>query len=133
MGFEILKESYTGDIKNISIGAGEKAVTVGGETCYPFYQFEGNMPNKPRIAMEVWDLEPDDWPESALVHFKDVVSDPAAWAKKCVDEYGAEMIALQLKSTDPNDRDASPEQAAATVKKVLEAIDVPLRVPCIPP
>ena len=128
MGFEILKESYTGDIKNISIGAGEKAVTVGGETCYPFYQFEGDMPNKPRIAMEVWDLEPDDWPESALVHFKDVVSDPAAWAKKCVDKYGAEMIALQLKSTDPNGRNANPEEATATVKKVLEAIDVPLIV-----
>ena len=128
MGFEILKESYTGDIRNISIGAGEKAVTVGGETCYPFYQFEGDMPNKPRIAMEVWDLEPDDWPESALVHFKDVVSDPAAWAKKCVDKYGAEMIALQLKSTDPNGRNANPEEATATVKKVLEAIDVPLIV-----
>jgi acetyl-CoA decarbonylase/synthase complex subunit delta len=56
---------------------------------------------------------------SALAPFKDVVSDPAAWAKKCVDEYGAEMIVLQLKSTDPNGEDASPADAAATVKKVL--------------
>jgi len=38
------------------------------------------------------------------------------------------MIVLQLKSTDPNDNDASPDEAAATVKKVLEAIDVPLLV-----
>lgn len=128
MGFEIFKESYTGGIKNISIGAGEKAVIVGGETCYPFYQFEGDMPNKPKIAMEVWDMEPDDWPESALSHFKDVASDPVAWAKKCVDEYGAEIIVLQLKSTDPNGKDATPEEAAAMVKKVLAAIDVPLIV-----
>jgi acetyl-CoA decarbonylase/synthase complex subunit delta len=122
------KESYAGSIKEITIGKGAKAITVGGEACYPFYQFEGKMPNKPRIAMEVWDIEPEDWPQAALAPFKDVVSDPAAWAKKCVAEFGAEMIVLQLKSTDPNDKDASPAEAAATVKKVLAAIDVPLIV-----
>ena len=128
MGLNIFKESYTGKIKEITLGKGAKAVTVGGETCYPFYQFEGKMPRKPVVAMEVWDMKPQAWPEALLVHYKDVVSDPAAWAKKCVDEFGAELIALQLKSTDPNDKDASPEEAAATVKKVLKAIDVPLIV-----
>ena len=61
-----------------------------------------------------------------LSHFKDVVSDPAAWAKKCVEEFGADAIVLQLKSIDPNDKNASPEDAVATVKKVLAAINVPL-------
>ncbi|MFH2219426.1 MAG: acetyl-CoA decarbonylase/synthase complex subunit delta [Pseudomonadota bacterium] len=128
MGLNVFKESYTGGIKKISLGKGAKAVTVGGETCYPFYTFEGDMPNKPVVAMEVWDIKPEEWPAASLVPFKDVVSDPAAWAKKCVDEFGAELIVLQLRSTDPNDKDASPEEAAATVKKVLEAIDVPLIV-----
>ncbi|MBW2219369.1 MAG: acetyl-CoA decarbonylase/synthase complex subunit delta [Deltaproteobacteria bacterium] len=126
MGFEIVKESYAGGIKEITIGKGDNAITLGGETCYPFYQFEGNMPNKPKIAMEVWDMEPEDWAEAALSHFKDVVSDPAAWAKKCVKEFGADAIVLQLKSIDPNDKNAGPEDAVATVKKVLKAIDVPL-------
>ena len=128
MGFEFFKESYAGSVKEISLGKGDNAITVGGETCYPFYQFEGEMPHKPRIAMEIWDSEPEEWPESALAPFKDVISDPAAWAKKCVDEYGAEMIVLQLKSTDPNGQDASPEDTAAVVKKVLAAINVPLIV-----
>lgn len=128
MSFEFYKESYAGAIKAISIGKGKKTVTVGGETCYPFYQFEGEMPHKPTVAMEIWDMVPDEWPAAALEPFKDVVSDPAAWAKKCVKEYGAEMIVLQLKSTDPNGSDASPEDAVATVKKVLAAIDVPLVV-----
>jgi acetyl-CoA decarbonylase/synthase complex subunit delta len=86
------------------------------------------MPHKPKVAMEIWDIEPEEWPEAALSPFKDVVSDPAAWAKKCVDEYGADMVVLQLKSTDPNGNDASADDAAATVKKVLGAIDVPLIV-----
>jgi acetyl-CoA decarbonylase/synthase complex subunit delta len=128
LAFEFYKESYTGGVKEITLGEGDKAVTVGGETCYPFYQFEGDMPNKPKIAMEVWDMEPGDWPEAAVSPFKDVLADPAAWAKKCIDEYGAELIVLQLKSIDPNGNDASPEDAAATVKKVAEAIDVPLIV-----
>ena len=77
MGLEIFKESYTGSIKEITLGKGDKAITVGGENCYPFYIFEGDMLNKPVIAMEVWDVEPDDWAEAALSHFKDVASDPA--------------------------------------------------------
>jgi len=128
VGFDITKESYAGAIKGITIGKGEKALTVGAETCYPFYQFEGNMPNKPVIAMEIWDMEPQEWPAAALAPFKDVVSDPAAWAKKCVEEFGAQIIVLQLKSVDPNDKDATPEEASATVKKVLAAIKVPLIV-----
>lgn len=128
MGLEFFKEKYAGGIKEITLGKGKGAVTVGGETCYPFYQFEGKMPNKPKIAMEIWDMEPEEWPESALSHFKDVVSDPAAWAKKCVDEFGADMIVLQLKSTDPNIKDASAKDAAATVKKVAKAVKVPLIV-----
>jgi len=125
---DIVKESYSGNIKPITLGKGDKAVTVGGQNCYPFYQFEGKMPNKPKIAMEVWDMEPEEWPEAALSHVKDVVKDAAAWAKKCVEQFGADMIVLQLKSTDPNGKNASAEEAAATVKKVLGAIKVPLIV-----
>lgn len=128
MGFDITKESYAGAIKGITIGKGENALTVGAETCYPFYQFEGNMPNKPVIAMEIWDIEPQEWPAAAIAPFKDVISDPAAWAKKCVEEFGAQIIVLQLKSVDPNDKNATPEEASATVKKVLGAIKVPLIV-----
>jgi acetyl-CoA decarbonylase/synthase complex subunit delta len=126
LGLEFTKEKYSGAIKEIMLGQGSKAIKVGGENCYPFYNFEGQMPHKPRIAMEIWDMEPEEWPEAAISPFKDVISDPAAWAKKCVDDYGADMIVLQLKSTDPNGNNASAADAVATVKKVLGAIDVPL-------
>jgi acetyl-CoA decarbonylase/synthase complex subunit delta len=128
LGFQFYKESYTGKIKEITLGKGPKTVTVGGETCYPFYQFEGAMPHRPKIAMEVWDMVPEDWPDAALAPFKDVVSDPAAWAKRCVQEFGAEIIVLQLKSIDPNGKNASAEDAVKSVKKVRAAVDVPLVV-----
>ncbi len=51
MAFEIPKTAYTGKIKEVTLGKGGKAVKVGKESCYPFYLFEGEMPNTPRIAM----------------------------------------------------------------------------------
>lgn len=128
MAIETPRINYTGNIRPIILGAGDKSVTVGGETCYPFYIFEGEMPNLPRIAMEVYDAPPVDWPEEALAPYKDVLNDPVAWAKKCINDYGAEMLCLQLVSTDPNDANRSAEEAARTVKKVAEASSVPLIV-----
>jgi acetyl-CoA decarbonylase/synthase complex subunit delta len=128
MAIDIPKTPYSGKVKEIKLGKGDKAVTVGGEAAYPFYTFEGAMPHKPRIAMEVWDMEPQEWPAAAREPFADVLNDPVAWAKKCVQTYGAEMICLQLISTDPNGENRGPDEAAAVVKKVADAIDVPLIV-----
>jgi acetyl-CoA decarbonylase/synthase complex subunit delta len=128
MAFEVPKASYRGKIKEVTLGKGDKAVTVGGESSYPFHLFEGDMPRLPRIAMEVYDTPPVDWAEAALAPFEGVTDDPVAWAKKCIDEYGAEMICLQLLSTDPNGLDRGPDEAAEVVKKVADAINVPLIV-----
>ncbi|MES0279017.1 MAG: acetyl-CoA decarbonylase/synthase complex subunit delta [Dehalococcoidales bacterium] len=128
MAFENPKLDYSGSIKEVTLGGGDKAVTVGGETSYPFHLFEGEMPRRPRIAMEIYDVQPEDWAEAALEPFAGVTGDSVAWAKKCVDDYGAEMVCLQLVSTDPNGLDRGADEAAEVVKKVADAIDVPLIV-----
>ncbi|MEE8383225.1 MAG: acetyl-CoA decarbonylase/synthase complex subunit delta, partial [Thermodesulfobacteriota bacterium] len=129
MAFEIPKQHYSGKIGETTVGVGNGAVKLGGEDSYPFHLFEGNMPNPAKIAMEVWDYDPSqEWPAAVVEPLKDVISSPDAWAKKCVDEYGADMIVLQLKSTDPNGMDRSADEAAEVAKKVLSAIDVPLIV-----
>jgi acetyl-CoA decarbonylase/synthase complex subunit delta len=128
VAFQIPQITYSGKIKEVTLGKGPKAVTVGGENSYPFHFFEGEMTHPPRIAMEVYDTPPEDWPETALEPFSDVVNDPVAWAKKCINTYGAEMVALQLVSTDPNGLNRSAEDAAETARKVASSIDVPLIV-----
>ena len=129
MAFEIPKQPYSGNIEEITIGTGNSGVKIGGEDAYPFHCFEGNMPNPPKVAMEIWDYDPsDEWPEASVEPFKDVISSPDSWAKKCIDEFGADMIVLQLKSTDPNGKDRGAEEAAKVAKTVLDAIDVPLVV-----
>lgn len=128
MAFETPINTYNGKIREITLSSKGKSITVGGETSLPFHLFEGEMPNPPRIAMEVYDCPPEEWAEAALEPFADVINNPVLWAQKCIKEYGAELICLQLLSTDPNGLDRSAKEAAETVKKVAEAIDVPLIV-----
>ena len=119
-------ESCTGIIREVSLDEGEKALTVGGTSTLPFHMFEGDMPHVPRVAYEVLDSEPEDWPDVLGKYYSDVSSDPVAWARKCVDGYGAEAICLSLVSTDPNGMNRPSGEAAKVAQSVIEGIDVPV-------
>jgi acetyl-CoA decarbonylase/synthase complex subunit delta len=128
VAFEIPKQDYSGAIKPVTLGVGDKAVTVGGETSYPFHTFEGEMANLPKIAMEIWDKDPgEDWPEAAKAPYKDVLGDPVAWAKKVL-EYEPDLLAIQCQSADPNAENASAEDVSDKVKAVVDAVDIPVVV-----
>lgn len=133
MAIEDPREKWSASTATVRIGATPEeggtrssAITIGGATTLPFLHFDGDIPNKPIVAMEVIDQRPSEWPDVLLQPFADVVDNPAAWAEKCVKEYGAEIICLKLESVHPDFGDKSPEQAANTVKAVLNAVKVPL-------
>jgi acetyl-CoA decarbonylase/synthase complex subunit delta len=133
MALEDPKEKWSSAVATVRIGATaadggtrSREIVLGGETTLPFLHFEGATPNKPVVAMEILDTPPRDWPEALLEPFGDAVGDPAAWAAKCVKDYGAQMICLRLEGTHPDSGDKSPDEAAKAVKAVLEAVDVPL-------
>ncbi len=123
---DVYKEVCSGVIQSVTIGEGDKAIVVGGETTLPFHTFEGDMPNPPRIAYEVLDSPPEEWPDALLKYYSDVINDSAAWARKCVNEFGAKAICLSLASTDPNGANVSSQDAAKVAQKVIEAVDVPI-------
>lgn len=126
MAVSIIKERWTSKLYVTTIGTGDKAVKVGGESTLPYLQFEGEMPNKPPVALEITDVDPsEDWPEILKAPWAGVLGDPVAWAKKAA-EYGADMICLHLDSAHPDKGNASPEDVAKTAKAVAEATDLPL-------
>jgi acetyl-CoA decarbonylase/synthase complex subunit delta len=128
VAYEEPTKTYAGEIREVVLGPEDASVTVGGAKTLPFYAFDGADYPAPAIAMEVYDAEPEGWPEEAIAPFADVAADPVTWATKCEKEYGADMVCVQLASTDPNGTDASPEDAGATVKAVADAVGVPVVV-----
>lgn len=120
------RQDYSGAIREVVLGNGDNTITVGGEEVLPFHLFEGKMPNKPKIAMEVLDVRPDNWPPTLTKYFDDVMDNPVAWAQKCVNEYQADAINIYLVGTDPNGDDKSSSDAAKDAAAIVEAVDVPI-------
>jgi acetyl-CoA decarbonylase/synthase complex subunit delta len=125
MAFAAPKESYSGKVYEVSIGT-DKTAVFGGENVLPFHSFEGSTPNRPLIAYEIQDVPPDDWVENVKKVYADVSKDPVTWAKYCQDTLKARAIALRLVGTHPDRENRSAEDAAKTVREVLDAISVPL-------
>ena len=126
MAYVIPKENYNGQVLNLDFGKESGSLSLGGENTLPFLSFEGEIPNRPIIAYEIQDTPPDDWPDTVRNVFKDVSNDPVTWAQYCQNELKADSLALRLVSTHPDRGDRSPEDAAKTVKNVLDAINIPL-------
>lgn len=124
---EVPTEKWTGKVHEVTLGGsnGRKGVTVGGATTLPFLHFEGAMPNRPVVAIEIHDKKPDDWPPHLISTWGDVTADPGAWAKKALD-YGADIIVLRLRSAHPEDADTGADEARKSVDKVLSAVDIPV-------
>ena len=125
-------ETYPGKVTELKLGAtrGEggtrgRSVIIGGETSPAFYSFERPMVHPPVITLDVFDMEVP-LSKAVKMHVKEVVGDPAAWAKLAVEKFGADMVTVHLISIDPLLKDAKPKDACKTVEKVLQAVDVPL-------
>ncbi len=128
------KERWSGKIGTVTLGATREqggtrssSLSVGGETGMPFLSYEGAVPNRPLIAGEVIDRM-DDLQPQVKEELGDAAKDPAAWAKRWAEEWGADLICLKLHSVNPEEENRSPEEAAATVKSVLDSVTVPLIV-----
>ncbi len=122
------KQAYTGAIRQTVLGDAASGIKVGGATTLPFHLFEGTMGNSPKIAFDVLDVKPDEWPDSLARHYQDVLDNPLAWAQKCVKEYGADAICLSMVSTDPNGLNRPAGEAAKAAAEVVKNIEVPVIV-----
>lgn len=105
-------------------GSRGNTITIGGEKALPFF-YDAAMPHRPVVTMDVFDM-PLGMAKAVKMHYEEVMNDPAEWAKKCVNEFGADMITTHLISTDPLIKDTSAKEAVKVVEDVLQAVDVPI-------
>jgi len=107
-------------------GTRGKTYTIGGASCMPFHFWEGKMPNRPLVAMEVFDSMSEKFPEVLRKAYGNVLDKPAEMAKLCVNQYGADLISVNLDGIHPERGNRSAAQSVELVKSILAAVDVPL-------
>ncbi len=129
--FNVVLDACHQPVRRVTLGGSgtrTSAVTIGGAEVLPFRHYEGNPGLRPVVAMEVFDQPPKGYPESLRAAFGDLLKDPAAMARHCVEKLGAEVISVRLLGAHPENGDMPPEAAVEIVGAVLKSVGVPLIV-----
>ncbi len=132
---EIPVEKWSGSIRTITLGATaaeggtrSRVVAVGGQTTLPFLSFEGKVPNRPVVAVEVRAVNPgEEWAEPLTKAWGAAMGDVAAWAV-AAEAAGADLISLQLTTVDSAGKRMTAAAARKALRAVLNATGLPVIV-----
>ncbi|MDO4275732.1 MAG: acetyl-CoA decarbonylase/synthase complex subunit delta [Eubacteriales bacterium] len=127
MPFNQKPQKFNAKINTVTIGSGDKTVTLGGDSSFPFYTFDSESENSPKVGVEISDMGLEGASEGIKAYYEGAVT-MADIAKKAAAMEGADFLALVLEGGDPNGADKSVEELIAVVKEVADAVDCPLVV-----
>ena len=125
MAFTPKTAPYGGRIQTVTVGTGDKAITLGGQNVLPFYTFDGEILHAPKIGVEISDAA-DGWTIPGLADFYAGCSNMADRAKKAETIPGADFLCLHFESADPNGANRSIADCVADAREVAEVTDLPL-------
>ena len=128
MPFNQKLQKFNAKINTVTIGSGDKTVTIGGDSTYPFYSFDAPSENTPKIGVEISDMGLENLVSEGIKSYYDGASTIGEMAKKAAAMEGADFVALILEGGDPNGVNKSVDELIAVVKEVADAIDAPLVV-----
>ena len=128
MPFNQKLQKFNAKINTVTIGSGDKTVTIGGDSTYPFYSFDAPSENTPKIGVEISDKGLENVVSEGIKAYYDGASTIGEMAKKAAAMEGADFVALILEGGDPNGVNKSVDELIAVVKEVADAIDAPLVV-----
>ncbi|UWP59764.1 acetyl-CoA decarbonylase/synthase complex subunit delta [Ruminococcus gauvreauii] len=127
MPFNSKPQKFNASIKTVEIGCGDKAITLGGESVFPFYTFDGPIDNAPKVGVEITDMGLINATPELITYYGENAS-MADMAAKAAAMEGADFIYLSLEGGDPNGENKSIEELVAVVNEVAGATDLPLVV-----
>ena len=127
MPFNQKPQKFNAKINSVTIGSGDKTVTFGGDSTFPFYTFDAPSENRPKVGVEISDMGLDEFSDGIKAYYEGATT-MADIAKKAAAIEGADFVALILDGGDPNGENKSVDELIAIVKEVADAIDCPLVV-----
>ena len=125
MPFTAKSGKFNASIKTVTIGTGDKAITLGGENALPLQSFDAPFANAPKVGIEITDFGMDHEPECIKKYYEGC-SSIADIAKKAASFEGVDFLSFRMEGGDPNGANKSTEELMALVKEVAEAVDLPL-------
>ena len=127
MPFNRKPQKFNAAIKTVELGSGDKKVTLGGESVFPFYAFDGEIANGPKVGVEISDMGLENEVPGVKAYYEGA-STMGEIAKKASEMEGADFVCLRLEGGDPNGADKPVEELVAIAKEVADAVDLPLVV-----
>ena len=126
-------ENFAGSVNRVTLGATAETggtrtstVTIGGAKNVVYGGSPEDTGEKPVIAMDVIDSQPENWPDVLSQYYQDVYEKPGEWAQKCVQEFGADMICIKSDGINPDGAAKDADHAVKVTEDVLGAVGVPL-------
>ena len=127
MSFAPKTQPFSGKINAVTLGTGDKAIVIGGQNVLPFYTFDAPIENAPKIGVEISDAA-NTWTSKGIQEFYAGCTTMAEYAKKAETMEGADFIALNFESADPNGANRPVADCVADAKAVAEAVTMPIVV-----
>lgn len=118
---------FSAKINAVTIGTGDKAITVGGENVLPFYTFDEAIENAPKVGIEITDGGMDNEPECVKKCYEGCAT-VVDMAKKAATFEGVDFLSIRLEGGDPNGENKSTEELVQILKDIADAVDLPLVV-----
>ncbi|HCX65207.1 MAG TPA: acetyl-CoA synthase subunit delta [Eubacteriaceae bacterium] len=128
MAYKKAAKKFSGQFKKVTIGTEDNTMTVGGRNVLPFYKFDGETGETPKVGMEITDEGPASLSEEFAELYKETGDDIGAWAKYVEDTYSPDFICLRFSGADPNGADKDVSACVEAAKKAADAITLPLVV-----
>lgn len=127
MPFTAKSGKFNASIKTVTIGTGDKAITLGGQSALPLQSFDAPFANVPKVGIEITDFGMEHEPECIQKYYEGCTS-IGEIAKKAASFEGVDFLSFRMEGGDPNGANKSTEELIGLLKEVAEAVDVPLVV-----
>ena len=127
MPFNQKPQKFNAKINTVTVGTGDKAVTIGGNSTFPFYTFDAPTENSPKIGVEITDMGLDDFAPGIKAYYEGCTT-MAEIAQKAAAMEGGDFVVLNLEGGDPNGANKSTEELIGELKEIADAVDLPLVV-----
>ena len=113
-------------INELTLGTGDKAITLGGQNVHNLYTFDAPIANAPKVGIEVTDEATQ--PCAGLTAFYAGCNTLAEKAQKAASVAEADFVCIRFAEADPNGANKSVEDCVAEAKAVAEVVDKPIVV-----